>query len=129
MPRFGEILGLQIQLFTSARERTVDELRWLHGQAGLRMTERCKHVLVICGKVLSKTARTRAVTSRCSSAMVRGGALLRDETDGASLLGTEQCQAAIGAPELLQRLCGAPEPRARPAELVTSTAAAVIDEQ
>lgn len=37
-PRFGEILDLQMQLFTSGRERTADELRWLYGQAGLRMT-------------------------------------------------------------------------------------------
>jgi ubiquinone/menaquinone biosynthesis C-methylase UbiE len=37
-PRFGEILDLQMQLFTSGRERSADEHRWLYEQAGLRMT-------------------------------------------------------------------------------------------
>jgi len=36
--RFAEILDLQMQLFTSGRERAADEHRWLYEQAGLRMT-------------------------------------------------------------------------------------------
>ena len=37
-PRFGEILDLQMQLFTTGRERTADELRQMYEAAGLRMT-------------------------------------------------------------------------------------------
>jgi ubiquinone/menaquinone biosynthesis C-methylase UbiE len=36
--RFGELLDLQMQLFTSGRERTAEEHRRLYEQAGLRMT-------------------------------------------------------------------------------------------